>query len=120
MIDLDHISDASFTDLTSLGKDDTTGTHAATNAAEAMVAAVPEYQEINEGINRPACAVGGELCRAQEVALPKDILCYSCEGRVHNECSIIIRELSENYLHHLQVNGKPFGTLDPATWMRQI
>ncbi len=48
-------------------------THA--NAAEAMVAAAPEYQEINEGINRPPSAAGGELCRAPEVALPKDILC---------------------------------------------
>ena len=121
MIDLDHISDASFTDLMSLGKDDTTGTHAATNAAEAMVAAAPKYQEIYQGIDCPACAAGGELCRrVQEVALPKDILCYSCKGRVHNECSIIIREISQNYLHHLQVNSKPFGTLDPATWMRRI
>jgi hypothetical protein len=93
-------------------------THA--NTAVAMVAAAPEYQEINEGIDRPACAAGGELCRAPEVALSKDILCNQRKGRVHNECLITIRELSENYLHHLQVDGKPFGTYDPATWMCRI
>ncbi len=93
-------------------------THA--NAAEAMVAAAPEYQEINEGIDRPACAAGGELCIAPEVALPEDILCYQRKGRVQDECLITIRELSENYLHHLQAIGKSFGMLDPATWMRCI
>jgi hypothetical protein len=52
-----------------------------TNAAEAMVAAAPEYWETNEGIHRPTTfAAGGELCRVPEVALSKDILCLRCKG----------------------------------------
>ncbi len=111
MIDLDHISDASFTDLMSLGKDDTTGTHAATNAAEAMVATAPEYKEINEGINHPACSAGGNFAEPQKLHSPKTYFVIVARGgstmnvqlQLENFLKIIciIFKLTASHLVHL-------------------
>ena len=80
--------------------------------------ATVEYEKMCDETN--PCAAGAELCTVPDVALLSDSLCFVCNLRVHDECSITITDFGSTYPHVLTVEDNYLDALDDATLMRRI